>query len=173
MLKFTSVSGSVRAITDITLTGTIIRTGITITGRITGTADIVIIAIIITVTITGANLIGIATPGWLEIFSNQPNFLSGHSLKHIRPHETRRSIFLTFATGPVWQGFCQAHRAGTLFSTAESVPGFPFAAPFRFAAGAIVRLFGVPECTAIQTGRALVDSAEDRSRELRRPRRVS
>ena len=33
MLKFTSVSGSVRAITDITLTVTIIRTGITITGR--------------------------------------------------------------------------------------------------------------------------------------------
>ena len=44
MLKFTSVSGSVRAITDITLTGTIIRTRITrdliidpITGRTTGT----------------------------------------------------------------------------------------------------------------------------------------
>ena len=39
MLKFTSASGSVRAITDITLTGTIIRTGITldlIMGPITG-----------------------------------------------------------------------------------------------------------------------------------------
>jgi hypothetical protein len=80
MLKFTSVSGSVRVITDITLTGTIIRTGITldliidpITGRTTGTAGIVIIAIIIVI-ITGASLIGIATPGWLEAISSQPNF---------------------------------------------------------------------------------------------------
>jgi hypothetical protein len=81
MLKFTSVSGSVRAITDITLTGTIIRTGITldliidpITGRTTGTAGIVIIAIIIIVIpiITGASLTGIATPGWLEAISSQP-----------------------------------------------------------------------------------------------------
>ena len=77
MLKFTSVSGSVRAITeDITLTVIIIRTGITldliidpITGRTTGTAGIVIIAIIIGIPIiTGANLTGIATPGWLEYF---------------------------------------------------------------------------------------------------------
>jgi hypothetical protein len=59
MLKFTSVSGSVRAITDITLTGTIIRTGITpdliidpITGHTTGTAGIVITAIVIPI-ITG------------------------------------------------------------------------------------------------------------------------
>ena len=80
MLRFTSVSGSVRAITDITLTGTITRTGITldliidpITGRTTGTAGIVIIAIIIVI-ITGASLIGIATPGWLEAISSQPNF---------------------------------------------------------------------------------------------------
>jgi hypothetical protein len=80
MLKFTSVSGSVRAITDITLTGTIIRTGITldliidpITGRTTGTVGIVIIAIIIVI-ITGASLIGIATPGWLEAISSQPDF---------------------------------------------------------------------------------------------------
>jgi hypothetical protein len=78
MLKFTSVSGSVRAITDITLTGTIIRIGITldlITGRTTGTAGIVIIAIIIVI-ITGASLIGIASPGWLEAISSQPDFLS-------------------------------------------------------------------------------------------------
>jgi hypothetical protein len=75
MLKFTSVSGSGRAITaDITLTGLIIRTGITIdliivpiTGRI-GTAGIAIIAIITVIPIiTGASLTGIATPGWLEI----------------------------------------------------------------------------------------------------------
>jgi hypothetical protein len=79
MLKFTSVSGSVRVITDIILTGTIIRTGITldliidpITGRTTGTAGIVIAIII--VIITGASLIGIATPGWLEVISSQPNF---------------------------------------------------------------------------------------------------
>ena len=81
MLKFTSVSGSVRAITDITLTGTIIRTGITldiiidpITGRTTGTAGIVIAIIIVIPIITGASLTGIATPGWLEAISSQPNF---------------------------------------------------------------------------------------------------
>jgi hypothetical protein len=82
MLKFTSVSGSVRAITDITLTGTLIRTGITlhliidpITGRTTATVGIVIIAIIIAILIvTGTNLTGIATPGWLEAISSQPNF---------------------------------------------------------------------------------------------------
>ena len=80
MLKLTSVSGSVRAITDIILTGTITRTGITldliidpITGRTTGTVGIVTIAIIIVI-ITGASLIGIATPGWLEAISSQPNF---------------------------------------------------------------------------------------------------
>ena len=61
MLKFTSVSDSVRANTDITLTVTIIRTGITqdliialITARTTGTAGIVIIAtIIVTRILTG------------------------------------------------------------------------------------------------------------------------
>jgi len=106
MLKFTSVSGSVRAITDITLTGTIIRTGITldliidpITGRTTGTAGIVIIAIIIVI-ITGASLIGIATPGWLEAISSQPNFFERKLAEEIRPHEIRRSIFLTLAKPP-------------------------------------------------------------------------
>jgi len=82
MLKFTSVSGSVRAITDITLTGTLIRTGITpdliidpITGHTTGTAAIVITAIIIVIPIvTGTSLTGIATLGWLEVISSQPNF---------------------------------------------------------------------------------------------------
>jgi hypothetical protein len=121
MLKFTSVSGSVRAITDIILTGTIIRTGITldlITGR-TGTVGIVIIAIIIVI-ITGASLIGIATPGWLEAISSQPNFFERKLAEEIRRHETRRFIFLTLATPPVWsQGFCSAHRSGILFSTAE------------------------------------------------------
>ena len=75
MLKFTSVSGSVRAITDIILTGTIIRIGITldliidpITGRTTGTAGIVIAIIIVIPIITGASLTGIATPGWLDYF---------------------------------------------------------------------------------------------------------
>jgi hypothetical protein len=82
MLKFTSVSGSVRAITDITLMGTLIPTGITlhliidpITGRTTGTVGIVIIAIITVIPInTDARLIGIATPGWFEAISSQPKF---------------------------------------------------------------------------------------------------
>jgi hypothetical protein len=128
MLKFTSVSVSARAITDITLTGTIIRTGITpdliidpITGRTTGTAGIVIIAIIIVIPIiTGASLTGIVAPGWLEAISSQPNFFERKLAKEIQPHETRRSIFLTLATAPVWtQGLCPAHRSGILFSTAE------------------------------------------------------
>ena len=67
MLKFPSVSGSVRDFTDLTPTVIIIR--ITpgriidlIIARTIGTGDIVIIAIIIPI-ITGASLIGIATPG--------------------------------------------------------------------------------------------------------------
>ena len=128
MLKFTSVSGSVRAITDITLTGTIIRTGITldliidpITGRTTGMAAIVIIATIIVIPIiTGASLTGIATPGWLEAILSQPNFFEWKLAERFGPHATRRSIFLTLATPLVWsQGFCPAHRSGILFSTAE------------------------------------------------------
>jgi len=69
MLKFTSVSASVRAFTDITLTGTIIPILITIdliidriTGRTMGTEGIV------TRIITGTSLTGIAAPGWLEAF---------------------------------------------------------------------------------------------------------
>jgi len=65
--------------------GTIIRTGITldliidpITGRTTGTVGIVIIAIIIVI-ITGASLIGIATPGWLEAIRASLIFWSGNS----------------------------------------------------------------------------------------------
>ena len=106
MLKFTSVSGSVRAITDITLTGTIIRTGITldliidpITGRTTGTAGIVIAIII--VIITGASLIGIATPGWLEATSSQPNFFERKLAEEIRLHATKWSIFLILVKRPV------------------------------------------------------------------------
>jgi hypothetical protein len=64
MLKFTSVSGSVRAITDITLTVTIIRTDITrdliivtTTARTIGTVGIVIIAITIVIPITATSLI--------------------------------------------------------------------------------------------------------------------
>jgi hypothetical protein len=103
MLKFTSVSGSVRAITaDITLTVPIIRTGtidliiVPITGRI-GTAGIVIIATIIVIPIiTGASLTGVATPGWLEIISSQPNFFERDLADEIQPHETVRSIFPYF-----------------------------------------------------------------------------
>ena len=71
MLKFSSVSDSDRAITDITL-ATTTRTGLTrdliITGRTTDMADIVIIATIIVILITGTSLTGIATTGWLEAF---------------------------------------------------------------------------------------------------------
>ena len=128
MLKFTSVSGSARAITDITRTGTLIRTGITpdliidpITGRTTGTAGIVIIAIIIVIPIvTGTSLTGIATPGWLEAFSSQPNFFERKLWLRNQPRATWRSIFLTLAKPQVWtQGLCPAHRSGILFSTAE------------------------------------------------------
>jgi len=126
MLKFTSVSGSVRAITDITLTGTIIRTGITldliidpITGR-TGTAGIVIIAIIIVIPIiTAASLTGIATPGWPEAISSQPNFFSGNSLRRsdrTRPGGLFSGLWRSRRFG---RAFCHAHRSGTLFSIAE------------------------------------------------------
>ena len=106
MLKFTSVSGSVRAITDITLTGTIIRTRITrdliidpITGRTTGTAGIVITAItIVTLIVTGTSLTGIATPGWLETISSQPNFLSGTFAEEIQRRETG-GVFSYFGEG--------------------------------------------------------------------------
>ena len=126
MLKFTSLLGSVRAITDITLTGTT-RTRITdliidpITGRTTGTVGIVIIAIITVIPIiTGASLTGIATPGWLEAISSQPNFfLSRNPLRFARK-KTGRSIFLTLAKPPVWsQSFFLAHRSEILFSIAE------------------------------------------------------
>ena len=100
MLKFTSVSGSVRVITDIILTGITLDLIIDpITGRTTGTAGIVI-AIIIVIT-TGASLIGIATPGWLEAISSQPNFFERKLAEKTRPHETRPSISLTLAKPPV------------------------------------------------------------------------
>jgi hypothetical protein len=60
MLKFTSVSDSVRAITGTILMGIIIRTPIIglITGRTTGTGRIVIIGIIIGIPIiTGISLV--------------------------------------------------------------------------------------------------------------------
>ena len=123
MLKFTSVSDSVRAITDITLTVTIIRTAITqdlITARTIGTAGIDIIAtIIVTRIITGISLTGIATPAGSKLFRASLIFLSGECAEKIRPQEIKRSIFLTLAKRPFWQGFCLAHRSGTLFSAAE------------------------------------------------------
>ena len=83
MVEFTSVLGSdFRATTDTTCTVTIIRMDIidrTITGRTTGITDIGIIAMINPI-ISGASLIGIATPGWLEAISSQPNFFRGNSL---------------------------------------------------------------------------------------------
>jgi hypothetical protein len=80
MLKFTSVSVSVRAITDITLTVTIIRTGTTglIIARTTGTVDIATIATITVIPIiTGANLTGIATRAGSNSFRASPDFLAG------------------------------------------------------------------------------------------------
>ena len=77
MLKFTSVSDSVRAITDIILTVTIIRTDITpdlIIDPITGRTIVIIAIIIVIPTITGTSLTGIPTPGWLELVSSQLSF---------------------------------------------------------------------------------------------------
>lgn len=106
MLKFTSVSGSVRGITaDITLTVTIIRTAIIdliidrITVRTIGTAGTVITATIIGIPIiTGTSLTGIATPGWLEI-SSQPIFLRAIRRRG-PPSQARASIFLTSVKPP-------------------------------------------------------------------------
>src|SRR5262245_2517097 len=68
MLEFTSVLGSdFRAIMDTTRTDII---GRTITDRTIGITDTGIIVIPI---IIGASVIGIATPGWLEV-SSQPHF---------------------------------------------------------------------------------------------------
>ena len=123
MLKFTSVSGSVRAITAITLTGTLIRTGITpdliidpIIGHTTGTAAIAITATIIVILIvTGTSLTGIATPGWLEAISSQPNFFERNFAEDIPATRTggRFSYFGEGAgldTGPlpgssIWNSF--------------------------------------------------------------------
>jgi len=60
---------------------------------------------------------------------------------------------------------CRADRSEIPFSAVESVPGFLFAALLRFAAAALVRLFGVLGCNGIQTAPVPVGSAEDRSRE--------
>jgi hypothetical protein len=85
MLKFTSVSGSVRAITaDITLTAIIIRIGIIIdliivpiTGRTTGAAGIVIIATTIVIpTITRTSLTGIAKTAGSNLFRTSLIFSS-------------------------------------------------------------------------------------------------
>jgi hypothetical protein len=105
MLKFTSVSGSVRAITDITLTVTLIRTDIIdlITGRTTGMAAIAIIATIIVIPIiTGTSLTGIATPGWFgNRFRTSQIFFQrklAEGLSHRRDH---RFISQTSVKPPV------------------------------------------------------------------------
>jgi hypothetical protein len=121
MLKFTSVSGSARAITDIILTVTIIRTGITtdliIIDRTTGMAGIVIIAIIIVILIiTGTNLTGIATQGWLEAISSQPDFFELKLDEELWSHADQAVYLSDFgetaglATGPlpgssIWNSF--------------------------------------------------------------------
>src|SRR5438132_10505768 len=80
MLEFTSALGLDRVTTDITLTATIIRIVITITGPTTGTADtVIIIAIIVTTIITDIKV----TPdleirlSWLEAISSQQHFTGG------------------------------------------------------------------------------------------------
>ena len=103
MLKFTSVSDSVRAITDITLTVTIIRTDITldliidpITGRTTGTVGIVIIATIIGIpTITGTSLTGIATQAGSNLFRASLIFLTETRLGSPPGRDEGGLIFLT------------------------------------------------------------------------------
>jgi len=128
MLKFTSVSASVRAITeDITLTVTPIRTGTTlgliidpITGRTTGMAGIVIIAITTVIPIvTGTSLTRNSHTGLARLFRASLIFRAETSLRSFRG--ARQAVyFLTLAKAPVWtQGFCPAHRSGILFSTAE------------------------------------------------------
>ena len=64
---------------------------VTTTARTIGPAGIVIIAtIIVTPIITGDSLTGIATPGWLEVISSQPNFLERKFAEEIQLHQTRR-----------------------------------------------------------------------------------
>jgi len=73
MLEFTSALGLDRVTTDITLTVTIIRIVITITGPTTGTADtVIIIATIATTIITDIKV----TPD-LEIRLSQQHFRGG------------------------------------------------------------------------------------------------
>ena len=126
-----------------------------ITGRTPGTAGIDIIAIV-TPIITGDR--------------NDRNSQTGLA----RTLEPAWTIFLALASPPAWpQDLYQAHQVGILVSIAESALVFPFVSLFRFAAGAIVRLFDFPECTETRTERALVNSAEGRSLELRRQLRAS
>jgi hypothetical protein len=101
MLKFTSVSGSVRAFTDIILTVTIIRTDIIdpITVRTIGTAGIVIIAT--GTPITGTNLIRNSHTGLARTDFRASPILIAEFPRKAGPHETRRPIFLTSVKPPV------------------------------------------------------------------------
>jgi hypothetical protein len=65
-------------------------------------------------------LTGIATPGWLEAISSQPNFFERNRVTRISQLRETGGLLLTLAKAPVWtQGLCPAHRSGILFSTAE------------------------------------------------------
>ena len=156
MRRFSSISDSDRAIADITLGTNSVRSYARpfIIGRTTGMADIGIIAAIIVVLTTGTSFTGIAT-GVGSRLSSQSNCFLGEL------QETCWALcgltLLILAKPPVWpQGFYLARRSGILFSTAGSVPVFPFASPFRSAGAVIVRLFVAPGCIGIQTGRVPV-----------------
>jgi hypothetical protein len=103
MLKFTSVSASVRAITaDITLTVPIIRTGIIdliivpITGRI-GTAGIVIIAVTTVIPIiTGASFDRNSHTGLARNISSQPNFFGAETRAEISAARNKTVYFSYF-----------------------------------------------------------------------------
>jgi hypothetical protein len=69
-----------------------------ITGHITGTAGIDIIAIV--TPIIGTSLIGIARLGWLEAISSQPKFLPRTCRENLAAG-SQRCIFLTLARPPV------------------------------------------------------------------------
>jgi hypothetical protein len=45
--------------------------------------------------------------------------LSGNARRRFDRTKSSGSIFLTLAKRPFWQGFCPAHRSGTLFSNVE------------------------------------------------------
>src|SRR5262249_19497338 len=81
-----------------------------------------------------------------------------------RVTQTLSSLRILVKSAVLQRDFCRADRSEIPFSAVELVPGFPFAALLRFAAAALVRLFGVPGCNGIQTANVPAGSAGDQSR---------